>query len=215
MVVRLLQLYAPFADEVVVVASAEARDAIADAVAGAASIAVQRQPTGMLDAILAAAADVGLSSGTVWITWCDQILVRPSTIAALAAAMDAHPDAAIVMPTVHRRAPYIHLERERDGRIVRVLQRREGDAMPVEGESDMGLFGMSREAYRVLLPRFASETSPSAVTGERNFLPFIPWVAERRLVMTFPCADAMEALGVNTPEELAIAETHLRALEHG
>lgn len=213
MVRRLIQLYGPFADEVVVVASVEAKDAIAAAVAGAATIAIQRKPTGMLDAILAAAADVPLSSGEVWITWCDQVLVRPSTVAALASAMDAQPNAAIVMPTVRRTAPYIHLERDGTGRIVRVLQRRDGDAMPAEGESDMGLFGLSAKAYKALLPQFAGETSTSAFTGERNFLPFIPWVAERSLVVTFPCTDPLEALGVNTPGELAAAEAYLRARE--
>ena len=40
-----------------------------------------------------------------------------------------------------------------------------------------------------------------AGTGERNFLPFLPWLAERAKVMTFEI-DAAEAQGINTPEDL-------------
>ena len=83
------------------------------------------------------------------------------------------------MPTVRKADPYIHLERDGAGRISRVLHRREGDVMPQIGESDMGLFALSAEACFHLLPQFASEVVTGAGTGERNFLPFIPWVAQR------------------------------------
>ena len=62
--------------------------------------------------------------------------------------------------------------------------------MPPVGESDMGLFALSAEAWTDLLPEYAgSVAAPSHVTGERNFLPFIPWVATRRQVVTFPATD--------------------------
>ena len=83
--------------------------------------------------------------------------------------------------------------------------------MPPVGESDMGLFALSTEAWTDLLPEYAgSVAAPSHVTGERNFLPFIPWVATRRQVVTFPATDPSEALGVNTPADLARAERCLQ-----
>ena len=52
---------------------------------------------------------------------------------------------------------------------------------------------------------------PGRGTGERNFLPFIPWLAGRKPVVTFPCTDPMEALGINTPEDLQQVEAWLRS----
>jgi len=147
----------------------------------ACEFAVQETPTGMLDAILLArdvlAAD---APDRVWITWCDQIAMRKETIATLrdrdagreSKRNDSQP--ALAMPTSLRREPYIHLARDANGRITRVLHRREGDAMPDEGETDSGLFSLSRQAFFDWLPDFAAAPmAHGAATRERNFLPFI------------------------------------------
>jgi bifunctional N-acetylglucosamine-1-phosphate-uridyltransferase/glucosamine-1-phosphate-acetyltransferase GlmU-like protein len=172
----------------------------------------QREPTGMLDAILLGASAVAdADPDRVWITWCDQVGVLPATVRRMASAEETAPDPSLVIPTVLRKAPYIHFARSTQGRIAEVLQRREGDAMPEEGESDMGVFALSRRAYEMDLPEYASTATPGRATAERNFLPFIPWLASRRLVVTFPCTDQMEAIGINTPEELRRVEGWLRA----
>ncbi len=173
---------------------------------------VQREPTGMLDAImLARDAVLKAKPFSVWVTWCDQAGVDPRTVARLARETARHPNAALVMPTVTGDTPYIHLER-RDGRIARVLHRREGDVMPSTGEGDMGLFALSLRAYRDLLPEYAAGVQAGAGTGERNFLPFIPWAdARSEGVVTFPATDAREAIGVNTPADLARVEAYLRS----
>jgi choline kinase len=87
--------------------------------------------------------------------------------------------------------------------------------MPEQGESDMGLFSLSASAFLDLLPAFASDVERSAGTGERNFLPFIPWIATRAEVVTFSPVDEAEAVGVNTPEELAAVERYLAARAAG
>ena len=117
------------------------------------------------------------------------------------------------MPTVSRQTPYIHLHRDGTGRIVEVLHRREGDVMPETGESDMGLFAMPRPSFTDLLPRYVREATRGATTGERNFLPFIAWASAGHDVLTFPAVDEMEAVGVNTPDELRIVEHYLAARE--
>jgi hypothetical protein len=113
------------------------------------------------------------------------------------------------MPTVIREDPYIHFERDRTGRITRVLHRREGDVMPRRGEGDIGLFALSRLACMELLPQYAREVEIGGATGERNFLPFIPWLSREHEIVTFACAHPMEAVGVNTPEELRMVENYL------
>lgn len=179
------------------------------------TFASQAEPTGMLDAILLAAEPAKRTrADRVWITWCDQIGVHPDTIATLERLSEEHPQTAAILPTSHQTPPYIHLERDAQGRLSRVRQRREGDAMPETGESDMGLFSLSADAYFGLLPRFGRETSHATGTGERNFLPFLPWLAQRgHSVMTFPSTNEFEAIGVNTPEDRRRLEGYLRDLE--
>jgi hypothetical protein len=85
--------------------------------------------------------------------------------------------------------------------------------MPDEGETDAGLFSLSRHAWFDLLPAFAAEPMPQgAATRERNFLPFIPWLHARAEVRTFPCASWIESVGVNTPEDVALVAPHLPTL---
>jgi hypothetical protein len=104
--------------------------------------------------------------------------------------------------------------RDAQGRIIDVLQRREGDPMPSVGESDMGLFSLSPDAYFDLLPHFGRETAQAAATHERNFLPFLPWLVRRGAsVFTFAATNEMEAVGINTPEDRRRVEAYLRELE--
>ena len=81
--------------------------------------------------------------------------------------------------------------------------------MPRTGESDMGLFALSRQTYFDRLPAYTREVELGRATGERNFLPFIPWLARTETVTTFPAEDPMEAVGVNTPLELDTVERYL------
>ena len=83
--------------------------------------------------------------------------------------------------------------------------------MPEVGESDAGVFEMSREAYLDWLPQYAGAPQIGARTGERNFVPFVAWVARRGPVVTFPCTEQGEEVGINTREDLASVERLLRA----
>jgi hypothetical protein len=209
----LIELYRPWVDGVIVIVHPSFEDAVrthlrlgdADA-----KLCLQRTPTGMLDAVLLADEHVRASSARrIWITWCDQVAVHPRTVARLAELSDAQPSVPLVLPVVRRRNPYVHLERGTDGRISRILHRREDDAMPDVGESEMGVFSLSREAYLDRLPEFAAVVAPGSATGERNFLPFIPWIAGRGEVVTFPAVDEREAVGINTLEDLRAMEGYL------
>lgn len=175
----------------------------------------QPQPTGMLDAILLASSAVRENpAGRVWITWCDQIGVHPDTVATLGRLSRERPDAPAILPTSRQAIPYIHLDRDTEGRITHIRQRREGDAMPPVGESDMGLFSLSADAYFDLLPQFGREVAQATATRERNFLPFLPWLADRgHAVLTFPSTNELEAVGINTPEDRRRIEAYLHDLE--
>lgn len=211
---HLADLYRPFVEHIVVIAHPSFSSEIAawGARRGNVSVAEQVSPTGMLDAILVAAPIVRAKRpDAVWITWSDQVGVLPATVQRLAAVSESTPPPALALPTLTRRDPYTHFERDGAGRLSRFLQRREGDAMPDEGESDMGLFAMPRDTFERDLEEYARDVPPGSATGERNFVPFVPWLAQRREVVTFPCTDPAEAIGINTPEELRQIEAWLRA----
>ena len=206
---HLERLYRRAVDGVVVVAhpsfSADVRTRL-DAFGWRGSVVEQPEPTGMLDAILLAApAVLAAKPDRVWITWCDQIAIRPETVARMQALEARDPDVDIIMPTARSADPYTHLAFDETGRVTTFLQRREGDAMPAEGESDAGFFSLSRRAFLEDLRWFAGETAHGSGTKERNFVPFVVG----RRVVTFPVTP-LEATGVNTPEELALVEGALR-----
>ena len=214
---HLLRLHRPHVERVVcVVRPGIEQDVLR--LGGAADVevecVVQTAPTGMLDAILLGIEPLRqVRTDWVWITWCDQVGILPDTIEELGRRCTEGLEVGMVLPTVAKRNPYIHFDRDRHDRIVALRQRREGDAMPDVGESDAGLFAVSRRACLDLLPEFAVAATRGSATGERNFLPFIPWLSERypHAVVTFACLDSREAVGINTPEELREVEAWLQA----
>src|SRR5262245_10626939 len=134
MIDYLFERYAPVVDRFVLVLhpsfAAEVRSHCGR-LPFAVDFAEQAKPTGMLDAILEPRAALAATApGSVWITWCDQIAVRAETVNRLARSAKDYPDAAMILPTIERPDPYIHLERDERGVIRRVLQRRERDRMP-------------------------------------------------------------------------------------
>jgi bifunctional UDP-N-acetylglucosamine pyrophosphorylase/glucosamine-1-phosphate N-acetyltransferase len=200
---HLLALYRPYASDVVVIA----HPTFSARLRGPYEVVEQHQRTGMLDAVLLAAPAVArVAPDEVWITWGDQVGVLPATIERLAGAMSDSARPAAALPTVRRSEPYIHFDRDASGRLSALRQRREGDTMPAVGESDMGVFALTRDTFRRQLPEYAAGVAPGTGTGERNFVPFIPWLAQRAHVATFPCTDERESIGINTPEDLRIME---------
>lgn len=215
MVDHILDLHRDFVDAFVLVVSPGARAAFVSHLAGRPEqidLAVQQHPTGMLDAILAAGDHVATRRPRrVCVTWCDQIAISPATIARLRDAAAAENAPALVFPTLHVAEPYIHFDRDGAGRISAVRQRREGDAMPAAGETDIGLFDLSLDTFLVALPEFAQSAATTGTgTGERNFLPFIPWLAARARVETVAAGEVIESVGINTPDDRRRVESHVR-----
>jgi len=217
MIDHLLSLYSSVIDQFVIVVSPQFADAVrqhcsATPLAPRISYTLQHRQDGMLPAILTALPVIEASQPeSVWITWCDQIAIRPATIDRLIEITTAKPHPDLVFPTVWKKQPYIHFDRDPQGKIIAVRHRREGDAMPETGEGDSGVFAFSLETYLERLPAFASLEETGRGTGERNFLPFIPWLAGRGTIVTFPVQDEMESMGVNTTSDARDIEQFLAA----
>ncbi len=213
---HLIALYQPYITRFIVIVSPgfaeKARDTAHAATDRPVDVCLQERPTGMLDAVMLGMPAVRASDvSRIWITWCDQIAIHPLTVERLAVLSDSHAEVDIVMPVVRKRDPYIHFDRDEAGRIDGVRHRREGDSMPDIGEGDIGLFSLTRAAYLDTLPEYARSVGVGALTKERNLLPFIPWLASRRDVVTYPCTEEIESVGINTQDELSVVEAYLAA----
>jgi beta-phosphoglucomutase len=172
-------------------------------------VVVQETPTGMGDAVA-----LGLDrvkTPHVAIVWGDQVALRRESVET---CMRLHqgplqPDATV--PTMLRADPYIHFERDSKARIVRLLQAREGDAMPAEGESDAGFFCFRADRLRRWLDRLRhSEDATGKGTHELNLLPVIPMGARDGLVVTPRCVTRDETVGVNSAGDAVALEEFLR-----
>lgn len=212
MIDHVIDRHRPYCQEVVLVVTPAHRDEVARHCASfdiRITLVVQPAPTGMLDAVVVGRDAIEAAQpDRIWITWCDQLALSSTTVGRLAELDRNEPRPAAVLPTSRQPDPYIHFVRDEAGKFASVRQRREGDAMPEMGESDAGLFSLSRQAYLEQLAEYARIAERGARTGERNFLPFLPWLARSAEILTFP-VDSIESAGINTPEELDRIERYL------
>lgn len=209
----LLDLLLPRCGSVVVVAAPWSAEAISNAVAGRSNrvrIAVQTEPVGMADAV---ERGLGLvNTDNVLLIWGDQAAVRGESLD-LAMGLHVESCALATVPTVWRARPYIHLARDASGKIVHVLQAREGDPMPSEGESDTGVFLFRTGALsRALESMRTTGSGMGNVTKEWNLLPVLSQLDTLPgNVLSAPIITEEESVGVNTPAEAEFLASILEA----
>jgi bifunctional N-acetylglucosamine-1-phosphate-uridyltransferase/glucosamine-1-phosphate-acetyltransferase GlmU-like protein len=211
----LLELLLPYCHSIVLVLSPEGSSEVAPELEriapGRCKVAVQEQPTGMGDAVEVGARAVSTAHAIA--VWGDQVALRPLTIEAILRLQQGPLVPVATVPTLMVRSPYIHFPRDENGNIAAVLQAREGDEMPMEGESDAGVFCFRSNELKTLLGEL--HDSPAATgrnTREFNFLPIIPLAAQTgRLVLTPRLLSAEETIGVNNADDARRLEEFLRS----
>ncbi len=217
----LLDFLAPNCSSIVFVLSPDGRSDVEGEleklIPGRYKTVIQEVPTGMGDAV-----DLGLAvveTPQVAIVWGDQVALRRSSIEACLRVQDGPGEPDMTCPTVIRANPYIHFERDAAGRICGLRQKREGDQMPAEGESDTGFFCCRTQQIRALLAELRALIGTGAgprgtATGEFNFLPVIPLAAQRGGVETPHVMTLEETVGINSADDVATVEAFLRAGLH-
>jgi bifunctional UDP-N-acetylglucosamine pyrophosphorylase / glucosamine-1-phosphate N-acetyltransferase len=201
----LLDALMPVCSRVVLVLSPTGRSAVEPVLrqrlGTAADVVIQEHPTGMADAVRLAEAATRTEFSLV--VWGDQVTLRRETVSACAALHERRPGATLTLATVMKPDPYIDVERDGEGRIVRVRQAREGEVERPVGENDCGLFLFTSKTLFATLDA-ALQHGKGARTGEANLLQVLP-AFERGpgSVATVRLADPDETLGVNTPDDAA------------
>ena len=171
---------------------------------------IQKDPKGMAHAVWQAC-DIINTPHTV-VVWGDQICLRDETISTTLAYHQSNSANVLTFPTVIKKDPYIHFQRDDSGRILKVLQKRENEISMRVGENDCGFFSFSTNSlFSVLKNGLKSPVSLGAKTKEVNLHQLFPkFEMGINQVNTLRIAHEDETLGVNTVEDAHTAESILR-----
>lgn len=164
------------------------------------TISEQTTPLGMGDAIFGAQSYWSVFDA-ILIVWGDQVNLSQATLKRVAGLCAA--EKTIVLPLVECRTPYVQYDLE-EGILTHVRQSREGDVMDAVGNSDVGVFALSVEGLIDCWRLFLEQNEAGAQTNEVNFLPFLPFLSNKCgwNLRTVTVEDPIEALGINTPDDL-------------
>lgn len=168
------------------------------------STSIQPAPTGMGDAIFRGY-DVWSQYDAVLVVWGDQVFVSAETLKRAIAALTQGENA--VLPVTRMAIPYV--EYVFDGpTLTKVLQTREGDVTTPNGYSDVGAFLLGTGGLKIQWDAYLAQAPRGAATSEINFLPFLPFLSAQGWTITpVEVADATEARGINTKDDLAFFQS--------
>jgi bifunctional UDP-N-acetylglucosamine pyrophosphorylase/glucosamine-1-phosphate N-acetyltransferase len=208
---------AAVADEIVLVLSPEGRRYVAENRLPPASfekttLAVQPVPLGMGDAVFGAAFNHWREADDLLIVWGDQVNLSADTLAGIRKLHQAAPRPCLTLPLVGAAQPYVEYIFDPDGTLTAVRQSREGDVCAPNGLSDVGTFLLTGgDALETQWRHYLAAKTVGTRTAEINFLPFLVHLSREAHwpVHRYDVTDPAEAIGVNTPEELAFAREML------
>jgi bifunctional UDP-N-acetylglucosamine pyrophosphorylase / glucosamine-1-phosphate N-acetyltransferase len=185
-------------------------DRVRDACRGSDLIYVLQEPQlGTGHAVQIAAGSLRPDGWTVVLAG-DVPLIRPQTLTRLilaAGRQDA--DAVVLTCKVEDAGAYGRVVKDESGNLLRIVEAR--DATPQElaiNEYNSGIYCYRTDRLRAALSELTAENAQ----GEYYLTDTIGWLAKRgERVRTVTTDDTDEVIGINTIEELAVAERLLRA----
>jgi bifunctional N-acetylglucosamine-1-phosphate-uridyltransferase/glucosamine-1-phosphate-acetyltransferase GlmU-like protein len=163
---------------------------------------IQETPTGMGDAIFESSEKFE-KFDTILIIWGDQVGVNRETVKMV---INKHHEsgAYFSVPLVKVAYPYVHYIVEGGSTLTGISQKREGDFMPEDGLSDIGIFIMRSRGLEEYWVKYRNNFAIlGGVTQEVNFLPFLPFLAsQNQSFQVLSVQNEEESLGMNTLSDL-------------
>ncbi len=211
---RLIDLLVPYVHQFVFVLSpagvGEVSPLLEKRIPGKFQIAIQDEPRGMADAI-----KQGLSAVTTpftFIIWGDQVAINPDTVEMVMSIHEGTPGAKLTLPLIQRDKPYVHYELDAAGNLTSIRQKREGDTMPLMGESDCGVFACETKRLREVFNTYVrKDVGLGSNTGEWNFLPMLPeFETGGESVQALRLESTEETVGVNDSTDVAFLEDYFQ-----
>jgi bifunctional UDP-N-acetylglucosamine pyrophosphorylase/glucosamine-1-phosphate N-acetyltransferase len=173
-------------------------------------VAIQEEPLGTADAVASARTILGDFAGDILLLPADTPLVRTMTLAGLVRRHRLYRSAVTVLSfRWPGRLPYGRIVRGRDGRLASIVE--EGDATPDEKRITELNSSIYVFASAWLWKGIATLDTANA-KGELQLTSSIRQiVAAGAAAAVCEAGDPVEAIGVNTPEELEFAREALRS----
>lgn len=194
----------PLVDHIHLVLSPDGVAAFSDLPANV-SYSIQPSPVGMGDAIFRSH-ETWSGFDAILIVWGDQVFVSTDTLARAIFALGDAPHSG-VLPVTAMAKPYVEYVWNGDC-LSAVRQSREGDACTPNGLSDVGTFLLSTHGLKAAWEKYLAQAPRGGHTGEINFLPFLPFLAAHGwAIEPMTVADATEARGINTKDDLAFFQS--------
>ena len=166
------------------------------------SCSVQQEPRGMGDAIFGAYPHWAIAQ-TLLVVWGDQIHISPSTLSRALLQHRNFMGSHCTSPTVVLERPYVQYCFDGDDQLTEIRETREGKICDPIGYSDVGTFVLDVAGLRDAWERYGQERKAGAMTGEINFLPFLPYLAHNGWhISRVAVDDPIEARGINSPDDL-------------
>jgi len=176
----------------------------------------QEQPLGMGDAI-SKSLPLWSQYKNIFVAWGDTVWLERSLTQRILEAYHRLPSPAFLVPATKNDPAYISLSLNSEGKVNRVLERREGDGPEMQGSclTDLGvfLFSASLETfYRDYMND--SGWGIGRQTQEKNFLAFMSYLTHRQvLVKPLEIEICTPVVGINTALELKRFEDYLHEQE--
>jgi bifunctional UDP-N-acetylglucosamine pyrophosphorylase / glucosamine-1-phosphate N-acetyltransferase len=203
--VRILDLLAPYDRAPTVVVSPEGSSAVRKALAEfglSAHLVIQPSPKGMGDAVLHLShSPVSDDAEHILLVWGDCPFIQPATVANLLTVHKAEAND-LTFATQRAEKAYTVVVRDDTGRVTRVIETREAGVRPVPGERDIGLF-VFRQAIILDTLREDLPGKRGASTGEHGFLYTIEHLVSRGLrVAALPIASELDVVSFNSIDDI-------------
>lgn len=149
------------------------------------------------------------------IIWGDQVAISSETVRAVQKIHQSFPGNKLTLPLVQRKNPYTHYVFDNNGKLVEVLEQREGKIMPLIGESDCGVFACDTKRLQEIYKQVNQEgVVLSEATKEWNFLPLLSrFNVGDRPVNAYRLETAEETIGVNDISNVRALEAYFKKKE--
>jgi len=171
------------------------------------SIALQDTPSGMGDAVMRGH-PVWSQFDDICVMWGDQVHVSNDTLSQGKAKLAKMQKPSLVLPLTRLQQPYVEYCFDDNQHLTHILQTREGDVCTPGGLGDVGTFFLTAPPLHAAWLDYEKTAQRGARTGEINFLPFLTYLSHKGWYCSPSIvADANEAKGINTPDDLAYFRT--------
>lgn len=161
-------------------------------------ISEQDKALGMGDAIFRGK-DFWSRYDYILVVWGDQVNLSSPTLKDVTSSTNGD----VVIPLVTPEDPYVEYVFN-EGKLIKVLQSREGDETSTNGFSDIGVFLLPTKNLVKFWEEFCLKSEKGNTTGELNFLPFFVYLNNfcNLPIKKILVKDVDEAKGLNTKEDL-------------